>query len=46
MRILFKCIKLWYLLQDEENDFFHVEAFEALIEMEKQERHNLVIYSK
>ena len=35
---------MWYLLQDEENDFFHVEAFEALIEMEKEERHNLAMY--
>ena len=28
IRIFFKCIKLWHLLQDEEKDGFHVEAFQ------------------
>ena len=44
MRIFFKCIKLSHLPQDEENDCFHVDAFEDLIEMEKEQRHNLAMY--
>ena len=44
MRIFFKHLKLCHLLQDEENDCCPVEAFETLIEMEKEERHNLAMY--
>ena len=44
MRLFFKFLKLWHLVQDEENDCLFVEAFEALREMEKEERHNLTMY--
>jgi hypothetical protein len=44
MGIFFKCIKLWHLVQDEENDFSHVGAFEALTHTEKEEMHNLAMY--